>query len=85
MLVVLNVGYRLVQIAVRRDAARSEAVLNFAQEFLDDWDSVFTDNNTFELWSFDLVEPLMVSNIGHRESFVWIRIQNFPNEIFRSF
>ena len=45
MLIVLNISYSLVQIAIWTDATGSEAVLDLAKELFDNWHPVFSDHD----------------------------------------
>ena len=82
MLIVLNIRYSLCQIAVWTDPRRVEAVLDLAEKLLDDWNSVLTDNNTFQFLRFDVAVPLVVPNVSDSESFDWISIEHLFNKFF---
>ena len=82
MLVILNIRYSLCQVTIRADSGSVETVLDLAEKFFDDWNSVFTDHNTFHFIGFDLTVPFMISNISDCKSFNWVSIKNFLNQFF---
>lgn len=83
MLVILNVGYSLAEVAViRGDSRRIKAVLDLPEELLQHWDSVLVHHDSLHLHWLNLIVPLVVPNIVHRESFNWVCVQNFLYQIF---
>ena len=80
MLVILNIRYSLCQVAVGADSGGIETVLDFAEKFFNNGDSIFTDHNSFHFIGFHLTVPLMISNICDCKSFNWVSIQNFLNQ-----
>ena len=74
MLIVLNIRYSLCQITIWADSRGVEAVLDLAQELFNNRNPIFTDNNTFHFYWFDLAVPFMVSNVVNSKSFNWISI-----------
>ena len=83
MLVILNIRYSLCQITIRADSGCVETVLDLAEKFFDNWNSIFTDHNTFHLNCFHLTIPFVISNISDCKSFNRISIEDFLNQLFR--
>lgn len=72
--IVLDIRYSLAKVAIRADARRVEAVLDFAEEFLYDGHSILSNNNTFHFVGLYLTIPLMGANIIDRESLSWVSV-----------
>lgn len=83
MLVVLNISYSLIQIAIWTDTRCRKAVLNLAQVFFEYGDAIFANDDAFHLDRLRLRIPLMLSDILDGKSFGWVGIQYFTNKIFR--
>ena len=79
MFVVLNVCNCLVQIAVWTYSGSDEAVLYLAEKFVNNWNSILTNYDAIQLSGFDLIVPLVSSNLCNCISLGWIRIENFLN------
>ena len=62
MLVVLDVSYCLVQIAIGADTAGHETVLNLAEEFIQHWYSVLSNDDSF--CDSDLVILIIIESSG---------------------
>jgi len=84
MFVVLNVGNRLVKVAVGADARSHEAVLYLWQKLFDQWHAVFADDNAFHVNCFHLGVPLVCSDIRNGDTSLGVGIQNFLDKIFRT-
>jgi len=54
MLVILDVGYSLIQIAIWTDTRLRETVLYFLKVFFEYWYSVFTHDNALHLLRLNL-------------------------------
>ena len=81
MFIILNVGYRLVQVAIWGNTRLDKTVLNLAEEFFQNWNSVLANDNTFHLYGFDLIVPLMSSDISNGVPFSGLRVQYLFNEV----
>ena len=79
MLVILDIRYSLVQIAIWAYTRCIKTILDFAQELFNNRNSVFTDHNSFHFIWLDLTVPFMLSNVCNCETFDRIGIQNFAN------
>ena len=81
MLVVLDVSYSLIEVAIWTYAGCDEAVLDLAQELFNDGHSVLSDDYALEFLGLDLVVPLVGANLLYRVSFGWICIENRPDQV----
>ena len=79
MFIVLDIRYSLVQITIWANTRCIKTILNFAQELFNNWNSVFTDHNSFHFIWLDLTIPFVLSNVSNCETFGRIGIQNFAN------
>ena len=82
MLVILNIRYSLCQVTIRADSGSVETVLDFTKEFFNDWNPVFTDDNSFHFIWFHLTVPLMTSYVSDCKSLHWVGIKDFLDQFF---
>ena len=81
MLVVLDVGHRLAQVAVGADAGRGEAVLDLREVLLEHGYPVLADNDALHLARLRLLVPFVRANLLHRVSLRWVRVEDLLDEI----
>jgi len=82
VLVILNVGDCLVEIAVGRDPRGDEAVLYFREELVDHGDSVLADDNAFHVLDLDDVVPFVAPYLGNGQSGGGVGVQNSFDQVF---
>ena len=85
MFVVLDVGDCLIQITVWTYARGGKTVLDLAQEFFDDWNSIFANDDSFHFNRLNLSVPLVSADVIYQESLLRICVQHFPDQVFRCF
>lgn len=83
MLVILNIRYSLCQVTIRANSGSVETVLDFAKEFFNYGNSIFTDDNSFHFIWFHLTVPFMTSYVSNSKSFNWVGIKDFLNQFLR--
>lgn len=73
VLVVLNKHTRLLQILTR------EVIFKIFNLFMDDWNSILSNNDSFHLNASYFVVPIMITNISYLVPFVWISLKYLLN------
>ena len=79
VLVVLDISYSLIQIAIWTDSWSGKAVLDLAEELINHWYSILSNYYALHLEGFHLCVPLVSSNVCYRKSFRRICVQYFSN------
>ena len=85
MLIVLNVGHRLAQVAVGADARRGETVLDLREVLLEHGYPVLADNDALHLARLRLLVPFVRANLLDRVSLGWIRVEDLLDEVSARF
>lgn len=81
MLIVLDVGHRLGQVAVGADAGCGEAVLDLRQVLLEHGYPVLADNDALHLARLCLRVPFVRANLLDREALLWIRVEDLFDKV----
>lgn len=81
VLVVLDVGDSLGQLAVGANAGRCKAVVDFRKILLQDGHAVLADDDALELAGLDLTEPLVVADVLRSEALGRVGVQNLLDQV----
>jgi len=77
VLIILDVGHGLGKVTVvRSDPRLVETVLDLAKELLDDGNSIFADDDAFELIGLYLIVPLVTSDFLDCEPLLRVGIKD---------
>lgn len=83
--IVLDIRYSLAEVAIWTNPRRVEAVLDLAEELLDNWHAILSNDDTFHFVWLYLIVPFVRTNIIHVKSLSRISVQYFPDKILGSF